>query len=242
MNKKAIKPLAAIAFVAFSMAGCASSDTNDTTAMDATMTDTQTMAGTTASETPVAYSYDIIIMPDPSDTFDKIFSNTTDPVGYNDMFEDIDETENYDALALMRKNPNLSTFVRLLEVTNLEDDLQRVDGFTIFAPTNQAFAKIPKAKLEMLLMPSSKAALSRLLQAHVIPSKVYASSLTSNHIIELGPERHIPINVDAPGNVITVGSSKILMPNVKSKNALIHVVDNVIVPSEDAVQDQFGIY
>lgn len=247
MKKKIIKPLAAVAFIAFTMTGCASStDTvDDTTAMDTTVSETETMGGTTASSpeaTTTPYDFDIIVLPDPSDTYENIFSNMEDPVEYDEMFESVDDTENYDVLALARKNPNLSTFVRLVEITNLEDDLQRIDGFTVFAPTNEAFAKIPKLKLEMLLMPGNKATLSRLLQAHVLPNEVYSTQLSSNHIIELTEDRHIPVEVDAAGTSVTVGGANIIMQNVEAKNGIIHVVDNVIVPSEDAVKDEFGIY
>lgn len=250
MKKKIIRPLAAVAFLAFTITGCASSNdtVDDTTAMDTTMSETQQTTGTTASS-PTAdnaattpYDYDIIVMADPSDTYESIFTNTDDPVEYDEMFEDIEETEAHDVLALARTNPNLSTFVRLIEITNLEDDLQRIDGYTVFAPTNEAFAKIPKAKLEMLLMPTNKAVLSRVLQAHVIPSQVYASQLTNNHIIELSEDRHIPVDVTMGGTVVTVGGATIIKPNIKAKNGTIHVVDRVIVPSEDAVNDEFGIY
>lgn len=250
MKKKIMKPLAAIALVAFTMTGCASSNdtVDDTTAMDTTMSETQDMSGTTESS-PTAnnaattpYSYDIVVMADPSDTFESIFTNTDDPVEYDEMFEDIEDTEAHDVLALARTNPNLSTFVKLIEITNLEDDLQRIEGFTVFAPTNEAFAKIPRAKLEMLLMPGNKAILSRLLQAHVLPSEVYASQLTSSHIIELSEDRHIPIDVSMGGSMVTVGGATILRPNIEAKNGMIHVVDRVIVPTEDAVNDEFGIY
>jgi len=252
MKKNIFRPLAAVAFVAFTLTGCASStDTvDDTTAMDTTMSETETMGGTTAAETspamaetsPTAYDFDIVVLPDPSDTYENVFSNMEDPVEYDEMFEDIDETENYDVLALARKNPNLSTFVRLIEITDLEDDLQRIDGFTVFAPTNEAFAKIPKLKLEMLLMPGDKAALSRLLQAHVLPTEVYSTQLSENNIIELTEDRHIPVEVTMGGSTIMVGGATIIQPNIEAKNGVLHVVDNVIVPSEDAVKDEFGIY
>ena len=100
------------------------------------------------------------------------------PIKINKMFGEIEDTKTYDVLELARTSPNLSTFVELVERANLVDDLQRLDSVTLFAPTNEAFAKVPQAKLDALLDPDNKALLSRMLQTHVVASDVASDNPT----------------------------------------------------------------
>ncbi len=224
-----------VALAASMLVGCASSNDsmNDTTAMDdnMTMSETQTMAG----DTETTYDYDVVA--DPSDTYTEIFQNANDPQEYDEMFDDIDDTEKYDVMTLVRRNPNLTTFVKLIEKADLVNDLQRVDRFTLFVPTNEAFAKVPKEKLEMLLMPDNKAQLMQVLQAHVLPTEVSSLQLEDNSRIQMTDDSYIPVETDMNGTVITVGGAQIVRNDIEAANGTIHVIDNVILPSEDTRED-----
>ncbi|MDX5421823.1 MAG: fasciclin domain-containing protein [Hymenobacteraceae bacterium] len=235
MRKRFFKPIAAMAVASVTLFSCASSrdDMSDTTAMDTTtMSETETMAG----DTETTYDRDVVV--DPSDTYRDIFADPTNPQPVDQMFEDIENTEQYDALALARMTPNLSAFVKLIERADMAQDLQRVGEFTIFAPTNEAFAQVPKDQMEKLLMPNNKALLMKVLQAHVLPSEVYSTQFTSASEIELADNRHLPVDVNTTTNRIVVGGATIVKPNIETSNGVMHIVDRVIIPREDAVDDQ----
>ncbi len=232
--------MAAFIVATFTLAGCASSNDNmNTTAMDDTvsMSETQTMAGSTSDanngkevEVGMVASVPVAVMPIAS-----LSMENTVPVG--EMFEDVDNTEQYDVLALAQKSPNLSTFVKLIELADLQNDLQRVGDVTIFAPTNEAFAKLPQDQLKMLLDPANKAQLMQVLQAHVLPNKVASTEFNTMQRITLSDDRYIPVDVSMNGTVVTIGGATIVKPNIEASNGIIHVVDNVILPQQVAQED-----
>lgn len=162
------------------------------------------------------------------------------PVEVNDMFEDIDETENLSVLDLARKSPNLTTFVKLLEQADLVQDIERLDELTLFAPTNEAFAKMDKEKLETLLLPENQAKLMWMLQAHVLPNKVSSMQFNTTQRIEMTEDSYIPVDVSLGGTNVLIGGASIIKDNVEASNGFIHVVDKVIEPSDVAVEDAVG--
>ncbi|MCJ8165851.1 fasciclin domain-containing protein [Pontibacter sp. E15-1] len=230
MKKKSILPVALSAALLF---GCASSnDTmNDATATDEmTMSETQTMAGsTTDDDASATMPMNDMSSHDMSAHMDLSMEN---PVDVNDMFEDVSDSKQYDILTLAKKTPNLSTFVALVEHAGLKDDLMRVGEMTVFAPTNVAFAKLDKQKLEMLTEPGNKAQLMNILQAHVLPSKVSSVQFNSSQRIKLTEDSYLPVSVGMNGTSITVGGATIVKNNIEASNGYIHVVDNVIMPSK----------
>lgn len=231
---KAIKPLALAAFTSTILFGCASSDTTDTTAMDSTtMSETQAMGGRTAEEAEaVTVETEVAV---PIATIPVATLSLTNPVAVNDMFDDIENTEQYDLIELAKKSENLSTFTQLAEAAGIADDLKREGEFTLFAPTNEAFSKLSKQDLEMLLLPENKAKLAAVLQTHVLPSKVSSTQFNSSQRITLSDNRYLPITTS--NNVTTVGGATILLSNVEASNGYIHVIDRVIIPSQAAVDD-----
>lgn len=157
-------------------------------------------------------------------------------VEIDEMFE-MDDTEKHDVLSLIRTSPNLSTFVKLLEQADLVDDIQRVGEVTIFAPTNEAFAQVPKEKLEMLLMPENRALLSRMLQSHILSTEVSTPVLKDFDHIIVSEESFIPITTDMAGSVVRVGGAEVVKGNIEGSNGLIHVMSGVILPSEDVLEE-----
>ena len=246
MKRKIIAPLALAATMLFSF-GCASTnDTmSDTTAMegDVTMTETQEMAGTdTDLDTNVDVDADVDADVDSDMDTDMSASISMDalsmenPVSVDEMFADIDDTEQYDVLELARMNPNLSTFVSLVEQSGLESDLSRLGKFTLLAPTNEAFSKVPHDKLEALLNADNKAALKSVLQAHVLPNEVTSAQFQNNSQIQVGEDSYIPVEVGVNNTNIRIGGAQVVKANVEASNGVIHVIDNVILP-ENAQQN-----
>lgn len=231
---KRIQFLAAV-FASTTIIGCASSDTTtDATAMDETTTisETQTMGGETddMDEAEAVTVETEIAVPVATVTLATLSLTNTEEL--NDMFESIDDTEQYDMLALAKTSPNLSTFAQLAEAAGMSEGLKQEGAFTLFAPTNEAFSKLSKEDLEMLLLPENKAKLAAVLQAHVLPNEVASTQFNSSQRITLSENRYLPITTS--GNSVAIAGATVVVPNVKASNGIIHVVDRVIIPSEDA--------
>lgn len=244
MKKKTIIPTA---FAAIMLFGCAGSNEtmNDTTAMDtsATMSETQSMAGTAAdanaTDANAGTVKSLVIEREivaPIATMAVATLPMENSVEVNDMYEDVADTEQYNVMDLARKSPNLSTFVKLIEYADLVQDINRLEEVTLFAPTNEAFAKMDRQKLETLVMPENKALLMQVLQAHVLPSKVSSLQFNTTQRIQLTEDRYIPIDVTMNGTNVVVGGASIVKNNVEASNGFIHVVDSVILPDQVAVE------
>ncbi len=123
-------------------------------------------------------------------------------------------------------NPDFSTLVAAVTAANLVTTLSGAGPFTIFAPNNAAFAKIPKADLDKLL--ADKPALQALLTYHVVSGAVYASAVKAGKVKTVNGAE-VEIAVDANGGV-TVGGAKVIATDVLGSNGVIHVLDTVISP------------
>jgi uncharacterized surface protein with fasciclin (FAS1) repeats len=123
-----------------------------------------------------------------------------------------------------------STLVAAVKAAGLVETLQGKGPFTVFAPTNEAFAKLPAGTVEGLLKPENKDKLIAVLTYHVVPGKVMAADAIgldgkSAKSVQGGM---IPIKV-VDGKV-TVAGATVIKPNVETSNGVIHVIDTVILP------------
>ncbi|MBD2138608.1 fasciclin domain-containing protein [Anabaena sp. FACHB-1237] len=116
--------------------------------------------------------------------------------------------------------------ITALELSGLKDVLQGTGPFTIFAPTDEAFNKIPKDALADLLKPENKEVLLKILTYHVVSQKVLAQELTK----EIKSLQGDPISIKVNGDVIEVNDAKIIKSDVQGSNGVIHVIDNLILP------------
>lgn len=201
-----------------------------------TMEETAAMGGTTAEESDV----DAVVVEEQLVVPVATLSVTTLPmentVAVNDMFKDLSDTKSQSVLSLLRSSPNLTTFVTLVEHAGLLEGLERLEAKTIFAPTNEAFAKLPKEQLEQLVMADNKVMLSTMLQAHILPQDVTAQQLDTNTRIRMSEDSYIQVERAVGGTVTRVGGAQLVLPNVEGSDGRIHVVDSVILPSRE-VQD-----
>ena len=118
-----------------------------------------------------------------------------------------------------------NTLATALQAAGLVDTLKGPGPFTVFAPTDEAFAKIPKADLDALL--KDKAKLTAVLTYHVVPGKVMAKD------VKAGPLKSVegsPITVAATGSKVTVDNATVTKTDINADNGVIHVIDSVIVP------------
>ncbi len=221
-----MKPLALLALAA-GLYGCASSEgiNEDTTVMeDTSMSETQTMAGDTdLTDENEAGVY--------AETATDVAAASE--IDYSEMFSTVENTEQYDLVSLAKMDPNLTTFVMLVEQAGLANELMQGEAFTVFAPTNSAFAVLPQDSLNMLMKPENKAQLIKVLQAHVLPTKVGSASFNSSQRIETGGGEHVSVEVDDNSSYIAVGGARVVKPDVEASNGYIHVVDKIITPTED---------
>lgn len=135
---------------------------------------------------------------------------------------------NQNIVALVQQNPNLTTFFELLRAADLIVTLESPAPYTVFAPTNEAFAALPAGTVEALKNPSSKLELTRILQAHVLPNRITTSEMRPGMpmLTAQGQE----VIVQRNGEDLTVGGAHVLIPDVQAANGYIHVIDKVLVP------------
>ena len=124
---------------------------------------------------------------------------------------------------------SLSTLVKALKAADLVETLSGEGPFTVFAPTNAAFAKIPKAKLAELLKPENKEQLKKILTYHVVPGKITSKMLKPNQQVETVEGSKVNIKV-RNGKVTVNKTATVLKADVVASNGVIHSIDTVIMP------------
>jgi uncharacterized surface protein with fasciclin (FAS1) repeats len=123
-------------------------------------------------------------------------------------------------------NPLLSTLVTAVKAAGLVDTLNSAPAITVFAPTNDAFAKIPSDTLNKVL--ADKATLTKILTGHVVGGKLSPSQLAGDHKTLNGNT----VTVAGSGESFTVGkeNAKVLCGNVTTANATVYIIDTVLMP------------
>jgi len=123
---------------------------------------------------------------------------------------------------------SFKTLAKALEAADLVNTLAGPGPFTVFAPTDEAFAKLPAGTLESLLMPENKEKLRRILTYHVVAGKVMASDVT-----KLQSAKAVSgdtIAVDASSGVVRVDEAHVTKADISASNGVIHVIDAVMLP------------
>jgi uncharacterized surface protein with fasciclin (FAS1) repeats len=133
-----------------------------------------------------------------------------------------------------------TTLVAAVKAAGLVDTLQSKGPFTVFAPTNAAFAKLPAGTVDTLLKPENKAMLTKVLTYHVVPGRITAQMIAANAKAHHGTATYKTVEgeplmfkmsgkgwaiIDAKG-----GRGKITIANVMQSNGVIHVIDKVMMP------------
>ncbi len=119
------------------------------------------------------------------------------------------------------------TLAVALEAAGLVDTLKNKGPFTVFAPTDEAFAKVPKEKLEALL--KDKKALTAVLTYHVVPGKVMAADVAKLDSAKTVQGQKLTIT--AKDGKVKVNDASVLKTDIACKNGVIHVIDAVLLPS-----------
>jgi len=125
--------------------------------------------------------------------------------------------------------PDLSTLVTALKAADLVSTLEGKGPFTVFAPTNEAFAKLPPLYLKLLLDPKNVKTLQKLLTYHVVAGSVFSKDIKNNQVVKTVEGETVTAHVSAAG--IKIHNSTVTTADVAAQNGVVHVIDTVLMPS-----------
>src|SRR5579863_1932340 len=123
---------------------------------------------------------------------------------------------------------SFKTLAAALQAAGLIDTLKSKGPFTVFAPTDEAFAKLPAGTVDDLLKPENKAKLVAILTYHVVPGKVLAAQVTKMSSAKTVNGRSLTISVH--DGAVMVDNAKVIKTDILCSNGVIHVIDSVVLP------------
>ena len=133
-----------------------------------------------------------------------------------------------DIVAVASGNGSFNTLVAAVKAAGLVETLQGPGPFTVFAPTDEAFAKLPKGTVEDLLKPENKAKLVSILTYHVVAGKVMAADVKTMKAKTVNGQS---LDVKVTDGAVTVDNAKVVKTDVAASNGVIHVIDTVVLPN-----------
>jgi uncharacterized surface protein with fasciclin (FAS1) repeats len=134
-----------------------------------------------------------------------------------------------DIVALAQGERNLSTLVQAVTAAELVETLQGEGPFTVFSPTNQAFAALDDQLLNGLLQPANRDELRSVLTYHVVPGELTADKLEDGQKLETVQGETLTVRID--GDSVKVDDATVVQPDVDAANGVVHVIDGVLTPS-----------
>jgi len=149
--------------------------------------------------------------------------------------------ENSDIVDTAVKAGSFKTLAAALDAADLTGALKGKGPFTVFAPTDAAFAKLPQGTVESLLKPESKGALGNILKYHVVAGNVKSGQVVKiSSATTLNGQR---VDIAAKNGVVTIDGARVVTTDIECSNGVIHVIDSVILPSSKnipATADEAG--
>ena len=122
-----------------------------------------------------------------------------------------------------------NTLLAAAKAAGLADTLATTPNLTVFAPTDEAFAKLPKGTVETLLKPENKAKLAAILKYHVVAKRIAAKDIPTKalHVKTLNGKS---VSAKAGASGVRINTAKVISADVKASNGVIHVIDKVLLP------------
>ena len=127
-------------------------------------------------------------------------------------------------------NKDFSTLVAAVQAAGLVETLKSKGPFTVFAPTNAAFAKLPAGTVESLLKPENKAMLVKILTYHVVSGKVLAADVVKLNGKMVKTVQGSDVTVTVADGKVKVNDSNVIATDIETSNGVIHVIDSVLLP------------
>lgn len=137
------------------------------------------------------------------------------------------DAEAKDLVTLAQNEEDFNTLVAAVETAGLVETLQGEGPFTVFAPTDEAFAALPEGTLEFLLEPENQDLLERILTYHVVEGNVMSTDLETGSIESLGGG--IAIDVSEAG--VRINNANVIQADVEASNGTVHIIDTVLAPA-----------
>jgi uncharacterized surface protein with fasciclin (FAS1) repeats len=134
-----------------------------------------------------------------------------------------------DIVDVAAANGSFNTLVAAVQAAGLEETLRGDGPFTVFAPTDEAFAKLPAGTVESLLLPENRDKLTAILTYHVVAGKVKAADVVTLTSATTVNGQDVSIKVD--GDTVMVDGATVTAVDVMASNGVIHVIDEVILPN-----------
>ncbi len=164
-------------------------------------------------------------------------STSTDTSAETSTTEDM--TESTEAMAdetiveIAAGNPDFSTLVTAVQAAGLAETLSGEGPYTVFAPTNEAFAAIPAETLQSLLEPANQETLTQILTYHVVAGEVMAADVAPG---EVETVEGTPFTIEVEGSDVFIvdgqgGRAQVVTTDIVASNGVIHVIDAVLIPS-----------
>jgi uncharacterized surface protein with fasciclin (FAS1) repeats len=209
MRIRPVATVATLAALALTMSACGGDDTSTASGPSSSAAATTAAPTTEAPTTEAPMQFGAGCAAVPTSGKGSFEGMSTDPVA-----------------TAASNNPVLSTLVAAVKQAGLVDALNTAQGITVFAPTNDAFAKIPKATLDKVL--ADKATLTKILTYHVVPQQLAPAALAGSFPTLEKQE----LTVAGGGENFTVGAGKanVICGNVQTANATVYIVDSVLMP------------
>jgi uncharacterized surface protein with fasciclin (FAS1) repeats len=132
--------------------------------------------------------------------------------------------------SIVAGNKNFTTLLTALKAADLVDTLAGEGPFTVFAPTNAAFAKIPKATLTNLLKPENKEQLKKVLTYHAVSGAVTSNLLKNGQKVATVEGGNLTVKIK--GKNVSINNAKVILADVKASNGVIHAIDTVLMPGK----------
>ena len=137
------------------------------------------------------------------------------------------DTSDKTVVEIAAGNDDFSTLVAAVKAAGLAETLSGDGPFTVFAPTNEAFSKLPEGTVETLLKPENKEKLAAVLTYHVVAAKVMAADVKAGKVATVnGAEATITVKDGA----VMIDGAKVVTTDIVGKNGVIHVIDTVLMP------------
>ncbi len=124
---------------------------------------------------------------------------------------------------------SFSTLAAALDAAGLVDTLKGEGPFTVFAPTDEAFAKLPEGTVEELLKPKNRDQLTAILTYHVVPGSVYAADVVK--LSEATTVNGADVKIEVGDSGVRVDNANVIKTDIGASNGVIHVIDSVIIPN-----------
>ncbi|MGY2133829.1 fasciclin domain-containing protein [Hymenobacter sp. HD11105] len=142
---------------------------------------------------------------------------------------------NKDLAASAALSSEHTTLLKALQAAGLADQAKKAGPFTVFAPDNAAFEKLPAGTVDNLLKPANKKQLSKILTYHVVPGNVMAADLKDGQTIKTIQGESLTVSI--AGDVVTISDAKggkatVTTPDIKATNGTVHSIDAVLMPAK----------